>query len=56
MTGISVEGVIDLAACPIGDAGFIASCRDQLDSDGVVTIPGFLTANAVRDLVAEAEA
>ena len=56
MTGTSVEGVIDLAACPIGDAGFIASCRDQLDSDGVVTIPGFLTADAVRDLVAEAEA
>ena len=39
MTGKSVEGVIDLAACPIGDAGFIASCRDQLDGNGVVTIP-----------------
>ena len=52
----SVGRVIDPAACPLDDAGFIESCRTQLDRDGVVTIPGFLRDEAVAALVAEAEA
>ena len=52
---MSVARVIDLAACPLEDAGFISDCREQLDRDGVVTIPGFLHEEAVAALVAEAE-
>lgn len=48
--------VIDLSACPLGDEGFITGCREQLDQDGVVTIPGFLRETARQALVAEAEA
>lgn len=52
---MSVARVIDLAACPLEDAGFISGCRAQFDQDGVVTIPGFLHEEAVAALVAEAE-
>ena len=51
-----IDEVIDLSACPLGDAGFITACRNQLDRDGVLTIPGFLRETARRNLVAEAEA
>ena len=51
-----IDKVIDLSACPLGDEGFITACRDQLDRDGVVTIPGFLREAARKALVAEAEA
>ena len=51
-----IDHVIDLSACPLGDDGFIAACRDRLDRDGVLTIPGFLQEAARLELVAEAEA
>ena len=51
-----IDKVIDLSACPLADEGFITACRDQLDRDGVVTIPGFLREAAREALVAEAEA
>ena len=51
-----IDEVIDLSACPLGDTGFITACRNQLDRDGVLTIPGFLQETARQALVAEAEA
>ena len=48
--------IIDLSRCPIGDDAFIDSCRDQLDRDGVITVPGFIRPAALTALAAEAEA
>lgn len=50
-----LDAVIDTKACPLLDEGFIADCRNRLEADGVVTIPGFLRRDAVSALVAEAE-
>jgi len=52
----SIDRVIDLAACPLGDDGFMETCRARLDRDGVLTIPEFLREAARKTLVAEAEA
>ena len=51
-----LAAIIDMSTCPIGDDAFIATCRDQLDRDGVITIPGFIRPEALAALVAEAEA
>ena len=51
-----LDTIIDLATSPIADDSFVARCRDQLDADGVVTIPGFIRPAALSALVAEAEA
>ena len=53
---IDLAAVIDMSTCPIGDDAFIASCLDQLDRKGVITIPGFIQPEALTGLVAEAEA
>ena len=50
-----LDTIIDLATSPIADDSFVARCRDQLDADGVVTIPGFIRPAALSALVAEAE-
>lgn len=50
-----LDQIIDSQACPLGDRAFIASCRQRLDTTGVVTIPGFLHRQAIATLVAEAE-
>ena len=51
-----LDTIIDVDASPIADERFVARCRDQLDTDGVVTIPGFIRPAALNALVAEAEA
>ena len=51
-----LAAIIDMSICPIGDDTFIANCRDQLERDGVITIPGFIRPEALAALVAEAEA
>ena len=51
-----LASIIDMAACPLTDDGFIASCRNQLDRDGVITIPDFIRPDVLAGLVAEAEA
>ena len=50
-----LEDVIDLDACPLGNENFIASGKKTLAEDGVLTLPGFLRAEAIETLVAEAE-
>ena len=51
-----LDTIIDVDANPIADERFVKRCRDQLDADGVVTIPGFIRLPALKALVAEAEA
>ena len=51
-----LDTIIDVDANPIADERFVKRCRDQLDADGVVTIPGFIRPAALKALVAEAEA
>ena len=51
-----LDRIIDPQLCPLDDRSFIIACRQRLDAKGVVTIPGFLRAQTVADLVAEAEA
>ena len=51
----NLEDVIDLDACPLGNENFIASGKKTLAEDGVLTLPGFLRAEAIETLVAEAE-
>ena len=47
--------VIDLEACPLDDEAFIASCRQKMADDGVLTLPEFLTAQAINTLISEAK-
>jgi len=52
----ALASVIDLQACPLDDEVFIASCRKNLADDGVLTLPEFLTAQAIPTLTSEAKA
>ncbi len=38
---------------PIGDPGFVARCRTELDRAGSLVVPGFFTAEAIARVVAE---
>ena len=52
---MALEDIINLDACPLSDIDFRNSCRNQLDRDGVLTLPNFLRQTAINTLVAEAE-
>ena len=45
---MALERIIDTDAFPIGDPGFRARCRADLDRDGVLVMPGFLLPDAVE--------
>lgn len=51
----NVYNVVDFQSCPIGTQDFVTSCKDAFESEGVLMLHGFLTEQAVKDLVAEAE-
>ena len=51
-----LENLVCLDRYPLGDAQFRATCRTSLDEEGLLVLPGFLTAGAlqsVRDEAAE---
>lgn len=52
---MKLADIINLEACPLSNAQFRDCCRDQLDRDGVLTLPGFLHQTAIDTLVKEAE-
>ena len=52
----SLSKLIDLTIHPLDDAGFIRSCRDQLDQNGVLSLSGFLQPHVLDQLAQEAAA
>jgi hypothetical protein len=50
-----VSNVVNFDSCPIETKDFVTSCKDEFESEGVLMLEGFLTEEAVRDLVVEAE-
>ena len=52
---MNLGDVIDLDACQLGNKKFVVSCKKTLAEDGVLTLPGFLRAEAIETLVTEAE-
>ena len=51
----SLNSIVDLDTYPIEDPGFGEECLKNLDTDGVLTLPGFLRQDAIEQLVQEAE-
>ena len=52
----ALENIIDFRACPLDDKTFVRRCHRKLVSEGVATIPGFLTPTARKILISEANA
>ena len=52
---MKLEDIINLDERPLSVSGFRDACRNQLDRDGVLTLPDFLRQNAIDALVSEAE-
>lgn len=53
---MSISQIVNTDAHPLSDADFIARCRETLDRDGVLVLPGFLRPEALRALRDESEA
>ena len=53
---MALSDFINLSSCPVWDPAFTRQCAGRLESDGVLTLPGFLQDDAIDMLVAEAEA
>ena len=51
----NLSNVVDLKSCPIGTQVFVKSSKDTFESEGVLMLERFLTEQAVKDLVTEAE-
>jgi hypothetical protein len=51
----TLASIIDLGVCPLGDGNYVSCCAADLERDGVITLPGFLQADVIDALVAEAE-
>lgn len=51
-----LSDIIDLDRYPLTSEALADHCAARLQADGVVTLPGFLTPDALADLVTEAEA
>ena len=51
----NLNDIVDLDTYPIEKPGFGAECLQNFNTDGVLTLPGFLRKNAIEQLVEEAE-
>ena len=49
----SIENVVNLKACPIGGSAFATRCKQELDEQGVLVLPDFLTPQAIASIVDE---
>ena len=56
MTTNDLNSIIDLTRHPINDLQWVAEIKTQLDDNGVVTLPGFLTSSALAEMIKAAEA
>ena len=43
----------DTARHPIDDDGYIATCRNRLNRDGALVLPGFVRSEVIDGIVAE---
>ncbi len=48
-----IRPVVNLNKYPINDRSFINSCRMNINRNGSVVLPDFLTESAVKDLIDE---
>ncbi|MGR3511661.1 MAG: HalD/BesD family halogenase [Paracoccaceae bacterium] len=48
--------IVDIERHPLEAAAFVATCKDTLDRDGVLALPGFITPAALAAMQTEAEA
>ena len=53
---LPLDQIIDTQRFPLDDPGFQAQCRNALDSEGVLSLPGLLLPETLQALVREAEA
>ena len=53
---MALSDFIDFSSCPVWDPAFTRQFTARLESDSVLTPPGFLQDGAIDMLVAEAEA
>lgn len=51
-----LDGIVDIARYPLADRGFRSLCRQRLDRDGALVLPGFLNPDAIASIRAEGEA
>ena len=51
----NLSEIIDLTSYPLSDKKFRLSCKSKLDSKGVLTMSGFLQADALAEVVSEAK-
>ena len=49
----SLNNIVDLDTYPIEDPAFGEECLKNLNTDGVLTLPGFLRQDAIEQLVEE---
>ena len=53
---LPLDQIIDTQRFPLDDPGFQAQCRNALDREGVLSLPGLLLPETLQTLVREAEA
>lgn len=47
---MALQNIVDLGVFPMGDAAFRATCKETLDRDGVLAMPGFLLPRAIDQI------
>lgn len=52
---MELRQIVDTDKFPIQDSGFRAACRADLDSNGVLVMPGFLTQEAIESVKQESQ-
>ena len=53
---MELDRIIDLKAYPLEDPAFRARCREAINKDGVLVMPGFMSPDAVESVRAEGSA
>ena len=52
---MELNQIIDQKVYNLLDTDFVQKCKKELDQNGVLTLPNFLNADTLKELVAEAE-
>jgi hypothetical protein len=55
-SAMTLDQIVDLKTYPLGDTAFQNDCRAKIDDTGVLVMPGFTTAAAIKAIHAEGDA
>ena len=50
-----LKKIIDFENYPLHQTSFVSKCRDKIDNEGCIVLPGFLNHKTINQLISESK-